>query len=86
MAKTPPHIEQTRVTAALVDTVCTSFDAVPSAITFDIDHVHNPVHGRQQLSLFHTYYDTCRVLYVEVYHAETGKLLFAKLQSLGFVP
>ena len=43
------------------------------AVTLDIDDTCDPVHGRQQLSLFHAHYDTRCFLPVHVYHVESGK-------------
>ena len=45
----------------------------PAAITLDIDDTCDPVHGHQQLSLFHAHYDTRCILPVHVYHVESGK-------------
>ena len=69
----PSRIEVARMTAALVDIFCRSFPAPPAAITLDIDDTCDPVHGQQQLSLFHAHYDTRCFLPVHVYHVESGK-------------
>ena len=69
----PSCSEVGRLTAALVDIFCRSFDAPPAAITLDIDETCDPVHGHQQLSLFHGFYDTRCFLPVHVYHVESGK-------------
>ena len=69
----PSRIEVARMTAALVDTFCRSFPTPPTAITLDIDDTCDPVHGHQQLSLFHAHYDTRCFLPVHVYHVESGK-------------
>ena len=69
----PSRIEVARMTAALVDLFCRSFPAPPAAITLDIDDTCDPVHGHQQLSLFHAHYDTRCFLPVHVYHVESGK-------------
>ena len=69
----PSRIEVARMTAALVDLFCRSFSAPPAAITLDIDDTCDPVHGRQQLSLFNAHYDTRCFLPVHVYHVESGK-------------
>ena len=61
------------MTAALVDIFCRSFPAPPTAITLDIDDTCDPVHGRQQMSLFNAHYDTRCFLPVHVYHVESGK-------------
>ena len=69
----PSRIEAARLTAALVDSFCRSFGQAPGAITLDIDDTCDPVHGRQQLSLFHGHYDTRCFLPIHVYHVESGK-------------
>jgi len=69
----PSRIEVGRMTAALVDIFCRSFDAPPAAITLDIDDTCDPVHGRQQLSLFNAFYDTRCFLPVHVYHVASSK-------------
>ena len=69
----PSRIEVARMTAALVDVFCRSFHAPPATITLDIDDTCDPVHGHQQLSLFHAHYDTRCFLPVHVYHVESGK-------------
>ena len=69
----PSRTEVGRLTAALVDIFCRSFASPPAAITLDIDDTCDPVHGHQQLSLFHGHYDTRCFLPVHVYHVESGK-------------
>lgn len=69
----PSRIETARMTAALVDSFCRSFPEPPAAITLDIDDSCDPVHGHQQLSLFHAHYDTRCFLPIHVYHVESGK-------------
>ena len=69
----PSRSEVARMTATLVDLFCRAFPAPPTAITLDIDDTCDPVHGRQQLSLFHAHYDTRCFLPVHVYHVESGK-------------
>ncbi len=69
----PSRIEAARMTAALVDSFCRSFPAPPATITLDIDDSCDPVHGQQQLSLFHAHYDTRCFLPIHVYHIESGK-------------
>ena len=69
----PSRLEAARMTAALVDHFCRSFPAPPEAITLDIDDTCDAVHGHQQLSLFHAYYDTRCFLPIHVYHVESGK-------------
>lgn len=69
----PSKIEAARMTAALVDIFCRSFPARPATITLDIDDTCDPVHGLQQMSLFHAHYDTRCFLPIHIYHVESGK-------------
>ena len=69
----PSRLEVARMTAAPVNIFCRSFPTPPAAITLDIDDICDPVHGHQQLSLFHAHYDTRCFLPVHVYHVESGK-------------
>ncbi len=69
----PSRLEAARLTAALVDRFCQSFGQAPAAITLDIDDTCDPVHGHQQLSLFHGHYDTRCFLPIHVYHVESAK-------------
>lgn len=69
----PSKIEAARMTAALVDLFCQSFPAPPASLTLDIDDTCDPVHGQQQMSLFHAHYDTRCFLPIHVYDVESGK-------------
>jgi Transposase DDE domain group 1 len=62
-----------RMMAAMVELFCDSFAEVPDRIVLDIDDTEDRVHGHQQLSLFHAYYDGYCFLPVHVYEATTGK-------------
>lgn len=73
LENTPSRAAAARMTAALTDHFCASFAAPPKAITLDIDDTCDPVHGHQQLSLFHAHYDTRCFLPIHVYHVESGK-------------
>jgi hypothetical protein len=77
----PSRIEAARMTAALVDIFCRSFPRPPAAITLDIDDTCDPVHGHQQLSLFHAHYDTRCFLPIHVYHVESGKPVVVFLRA-----
>lgn len=61
------------MTAMMVDLFCRSFAKQPDAITLDIDDTCDPVHGRQQLSLFNAHYDTHCFLPIHIYDASSGK-------------
>jgi Transposase DDE domain group 1 len=62
-----------RMMAAMVELFCDSFEQVPRRIVLDIDDTEDRVHGQQQLSLFHAYYDGYCFLPIHVYEATTGK-------------
>jgi hypothetical protein len=62
-----------RMMAAMVDLFCDSFHEVPRRIVLDIDDTEDRVHGQQQLSLFHAYYDSRCFLPIHIYEATTGK-------------
>jgi hypothetical protein len=62
-----------RMMAAMVELFCDSFEQVPRRIVLDIDDTCDPAHGRQQLALFHAYYDERCFLPIHVYEATTGK-------------
>ena len=79
----PSRAEAGRLTAALVDIFCRSFDAPPTAITLDMDDTCDAVHGHR-LSLFHAHHDahhgTRCFLPVDVYHVESGKPVAVRLR------
>jgi Transposase DDE domain group 1 len=62
-----------RMMAAMVELFCDSFEEVPRRIVLDIDDTCDPVHGRQQLALFHAHYGERCFLPIHVYEATTGK-------------
>jgi hypothetical protein len=59
--------------AAMVELFCDSFETVPRRIVLDIDDTEDRVHGQQQLSLFHAYYDSRCFLPIHIYEATSGK-------------
>lgn len=69
----PTRTGAARMTAMMVDLFCRSFAKQPDAITLDIDDTCDPVHGRQQLSLFNAHYDTHCFLPIHIYDASSGK-------------
>ena len=62
-----------RMMAAMVELFCDSFAEVPRRIVLDIDDTEDPVHGRQELALFHAHYGGRCFLPIHVYEAITGK-------------
>jgi hypothetical protein len=62
-----------RMMAAMVELFCDSFERVPDRIVLDIDNTCDPVHGSQQLALFHAHYGERCFLPIHVYEATTGK-------------
>ena len=69
----PGAIALKRMMAAMVELFCDSFEQVPRRIVLDIDDTCDPVHGGQQLALFHAYYDERCFLPIHVYEALSGK-------------
>ena len=69
----PGPVALKRMMAAMVELFCDSFAEVPHRIVLDIDDTEDRVHGHQQLSLFHAYYDSYCFLPIHVYEATTGK-------------
>jgi hypothetical protein len=54
-AVTIPSLKRLR--DVLIDQFIAAFDAPPRHLLFDLDAVDDPAHGRQQLVLFHGYYE-----------------------------
>jgi hypothetical protein len=69
----PSPMALKRMMAAMVELFCDSFEQVPRRIVLDIDDTEDRVHGNQQLSLFHAYYDGYCFLPIHIYEATTGK-------------
>jgi hypothetical protein len=69
----PGPVALKRMMAAMVDLFCDSFAEPPRRILLDIDDTEDRVHGGQQLSLFHAYYDSRCFLPIHIYEATTGK-------------
>jgi hypothetical protein len=69
----PGPVALKRMMAAMVELFCDSFDQTPKRLVLDIDDTEDRVHGRQQLSLFHAYYDSRCFLPIHIYEATTGK-------------
>jgi hypothetical protein len=70
-----------RMMAAMVELFCDSFTEVPRRIVLDIDDTCDPVHGHQQLSLFHAHYGERCFLPIHIYEAITGKPVAVILRS-----
>ena len=62
-----------RMMAAMVELFCDSFEEVPRRIVLDIDDTCDPVHGGQQLALFHAHHNERCFLPIHVYEAGSGK-------------
>ena len=62
-----------RMMAAMVELFCDSFEEVPRRIVLDIDDTCDPVHGQQQLALFHAHHNERCFLPIHVYEAVSGK-------------
>jgi hypothetical protein len=53
----PSLREVIRLTYAMVDIYCDSYDRPPAAVTLDIDDTIDVVHGHQQMALFNAHYN-----------------------------
>ena len=69
----PGSIALKRMMAAMVELFCDSFEQVPQRIVLDIDDTCDPVHGQQQLALFHAHHNERCFLPIHVYEAGSGK-------------
>jgi hypothetical protein len=64
----------------LLDFYISSKEANPSKIIIDTDATDDPVHGHQQLSFFHGYYENYIYHPLLIYDGETGELITAVLR------
>src|SRR3954471_6829536 len=62
-----------RMMSAMVELFCDSFVEVPRRIVLDIDDTCDPVHGHQELALFHAHYGEYCFLAIHIYEAITVK-------------
>jgi hypothetical protein len=69
----PGLVALKRMMAAMVELFCDSFEQVPRRVVLDIDDTCDPVHGRQQLALFHAHHGERCFFPIHVYEAATGK-------------
>ena len=69
----PTVREVIRMTYAMIDTYCASYQRPPRAVTLDIDDTLDVVHGHQQLSLFNAHYDERCFLPIHVYDTATAR-------------
>lgn len=69
-----------RLREVLVDQFIASFAEPPISLTFDLDPVDDPCHGRQQLSLFHGFYEQNQYLPLVVTSAQTDQIVLVSLR------
>ncbi len=69
----PSLREVVRMTYAMIDLYCRSYDRPPAAVTLDIDDTCDVAHGNQQLALFHAHYDERCFLPIHVYDAANAR-------------
>jgi hypothetical protein len=69
----PTQREVVRMTYAMIDLYCRSYDRPPAAVTLDIDDTCDVAHGNQQLALFHAHYDERCFLPIHVYDAANAR-------------
>ena len=68
---TPRRSELYRMGQALFNTFAASYDQAPASLLLDIDDTADEVHGAQQQSLFHGYYDLDCCILAEVRHTSS---------------
>jgi hypothetical protein len=64
-----------RLRDLLIDQFIDSFDEPPKRLTLDIDVFDDPIHGEQQLTFFHGYYDQYQYLPRAITCAENDRVL-----------
>lgn len=77
---TPRRSELYRLAQGLFETFVASSERAPKAILLDIDDTADEVHGAQQQSLFHGYYDAYCYLPLHIYEGQSGKLITSILR------
>ncbi len=77
----PSLREVVRMTYALIDTYCASYQRPPRAVTLDIDDTLDVVHGQQQLSLFNAHYDERCFLPIHVYDTAPSRPVAVLLRT-----
>jgi hypothetical protein len=76
----PRRTELYRTAQALFDTFVASYERAPQCLLLDIDDTADEVHGSQQQSLFHGYYDSYCYLPLHLYEGQSGKLITSILR------
>jgi hypothetical protein len=69
-----------RLRALFVEQFIASFAQPPLSLTFDLDAVDDPVHGSQQLSLFHGFYGQHQYLPLVITSVETDQVVMLSLR------
>src|SRR4051812_38972644 len=69
-----------RLRDVFADLFIQSFDKPPGHLTFDIDPFDDPPHGRQQLIMFHGYYEQFQYLPIAITCAENDMALLVGLR------
>jgi hypothetical protein len=69
-----------RLRTLFVEQFIASFAQPPLSLTFDLDAVDDPVHGSQQLSLFHGFYEQHQYLPLVITSVETDQVVMVSLR------
>lgn len=69
-----------RLRDVLVDSFIQSFQTPPTRLTLDVDAFDDPTHGRQQLTMFHGYYEQYQYLPIAFTCAENDAVLLVGLR------
>jgi hypothetical protein len=69
-----------RLRDVLIEQFIASFAAPPRQLLFDLDAVDDPTHGRQQLTLFHGFYEQYQYLPLLITCADNDQVVLASLR------
>jgi hypothetical protein len=69
-----------RLRDVFLDQFIASFDIPPRHLTFDLDAVDDPAHGRQQLTFWHGYYDQNQYLPLVITCADNDQFVMLSLR------
>jgi hypothetical protein len=69
-----------RLREVFLDLFIASFDPPPRHLTFDLDAIDDPAHGRQQLTFWHGYYDQNQYLPLVITRADNDQFVMLSLR------
>jgi hypothetical protein len=75
-----------RLRDVFIDQFLASFDTPPRHLTFDLDAIDDPAHGRQQLTFWHGYYDQNQYLPLVITCADNDQFVLLSLRPATSTP